>query len=189
MLISDWQKVKYHVLLIYEGPEQEHAIQLCILRKNLERKHPKLKFWFAFPTIHYEVFKNQKNTLDLNKIDQSNFGATYNLKFNLNENPILKFFKENEIDLKIEKETKVKNQLCLILKENNSKSKKINDEKLNNLMLNVKSEGFSVVEGCKLSDVGAVAGVGSAELYAAAYLGLKTFIVKDKDDDIFDFMF
>lgn len=184
MILSNYQKIYKNYCISYFGDNFIYPIILSNLRKHFEKLHSDLNVFFCYNNIIYEKFKNKKNVINKNFIEneRSFFGYVYNIKENLIESPIEDLINDEDFKFHFEKKEQNTKKCLLIKKNNNNILSFLEIEKIKN---KITKNGYELVDNVKnINEIGAVAGLESPEIFSAAFYGIPTFLLESKSINI-----
>lgn len=179
MILPNYQKIHKNYCISYFGDNFIYPIILSNLRKELETIYEKLNIFYCYKGIIYEKFKNKKNVININFVENNkdHFGYNYELKENFLFSTLEELINFDKINFKIQNK-KMNSSKCLLIKENKMKKLKYTD--IIKIRSKLEKKGYTIVDKVKnIEEIGCVAGIESPEIFSAAFYGIPTFIFEN----------
>lgn len=174
-------EIKNNYCICYFGASKEYIVILKALRPIIERYFSGLNLYIGHLKSDEHLLENEPNLLcDLDiKSNRHNFAHIYELIYdNTNIHPIEKLITEIGLnDFKITQNIKEHTDICTIITKGSYPTKSLTDEQIEKISKHFTSEGYRINLDGDIKNGGIFVGVESIQLFEAARLGFKTFLV------------
>lgn len=183
MILSNYKNIYKNYCISYLGDNFIYPVILSNLRDLLEKKYENLNIYYCYNTKIYDKFKSKKNVIS-KTFSQENqmFGYVFDLKENFISNSIENLINFEKFDFYFEIKKQISKK-CLLVK--NSINNSLTDLEITKIKNEMCKKGYEIVEKVNnTQEIGAITGIESPELFAAAFYGIPTFLFNEKSTSI-----
>lgn len=183
MILSNYKNIYKNYCISYLGDNFIYPVILSNLRDLLEKKYENLNIYYCYNTKIYDKFKNKKNVISKTFLQENQmFGYVFDLKENFISNSIENLINFEKFDFYFEIKKQISRK-CLLIK--NSINNSLTDLEITKIKNEMCKKGYEIVEKFNnTKEIGAIAGIESPELFAAAFYGIPTFLFDKKSTSI-----